>query len=108
MSQEITIEVADPDNFDAAAFAGYLAAQPDLGRKGFPRFLRISASLPVTGSNKVLKRELQAGRWHTDEPVYRWVGRGTPEYSRMTDDDKRSLDAEFTSYGRQSYLRGEG
>ncbi|ULP47843.1 AMP-binding protein [Mycolicibacter virginiensis] len=102
------VEVADPDSFDAAAFAGYLAAQPDLGRKGFPRFLRVSASLPVTGSNKVLKRELQAQRWHTDEPVYRWVGRGTPEYTRMTDEDKRSLDAEFTSYGRQSYLRGEG
>ncbi|MFL0181033.1 AMP-binding protein [Mycobacterium sp. SMC-15] len=102
------VEVADPDSFDAAAFAGYLAAQPDLGRKGFPRFLRISAGLPVTGSNKVLKRELQAQRWHTDEPVYHWVGRGTPEYTRMTDDDKGSLDAEFTSYGRQSYLRGEG
>ncbi|OBG30994.1 AMP-binding protein [Mycolicibacter heraklionensis] len=102
------VEVADPDSFDAAAFAGYLAAQPDLGRKGFPRFLRVSASLPVTGSNKVLKRELQAQRWHTDEPVYRWVGRGTPEYTRMTDEDKRSLDAEFTSHGRQSYLRGEG
>ncbi|WP_125078234.1 AMP-binding protein [Mycobacterium sp. P7213] len=102
------IEVADPDGFDAAAFAGYLAAQPDLGRKGFPRFLRISAGLPVTGSNKVLKRELQAKRWHTDEPVYRWAGRGVPEYIRMTDDDKRSLDAEFISYGRQSYLRGDG
>ena len=102
------VEVADPDSFDAAAFAGYLADQPDLGRKGFPRFLRISAGLPVTGSNKVLKRELQAQRWHTDEPVYRWAGRGTPEYTRMTDDDKGSLDAEFTSYGRQSYLRGEG
>ncbi|WP_024441419.1 AMP-binding protein [Mycobacterium sp. UM_WGJ] len=102
------IEVADPDGFDAAAFAGYLAAQPDLGRKGFPRFLRISAGLPVTGSNKVLKRELQAKRWHTDEPVYRWAGRGVPEYIRMTDDDKRSLDAEFISYGRQSYLLGDG
>ena len=102
------IEVADPDSFDAAAFAGYLATQPDLGRKGFPRFLRVSAGLPVTGSNKVLKRELQARRWHTDEPVYRWVGRGTPGYTRMTDDDKRCLDAEFMSYGRQSYLRVEG
>ncbi|MFL0277069.1 AMP-binding protein [Mycobacterium sp. SMC-19] len=102
------VEVADPDSFDAAAFAEYLAAQPDLGRKGFPRFLRISAGLPVTGSNKVLKRELQAQRWHTDEPVYRWAGRGTPEYTRMTENDKGSLDAEFTSYGRQSYLRGEG
>lgn len=102
------IEVADPDGFDVRAFTEYLAAQPDLGRKGVPRFLRISAALPVTGSNKVLKRELQAGRWHTDEPVYRWAGRGAPVYTRMTDADKRSLDAEFTSHGRQNQLRGDG
>jgi fatty-acyl-CoA synthase len=102
------IEVADPDSFDVSAFAGYLAAQPDLGSKGIPRFLRISAGLPVTGSNKVLKRELQLQRWHTREPVYRWVGRGAPEYTRMTDADKRCLDAEFTTYGRQSYLRDQG
>ncbi|MEB3050945.1 AMP-binding protein [Mycolicibacter sp. MYC123] len=102
------VEVADPAGFDVAEFAGYLAAQPDLGSKGTPRFLRISAGLPVTGSNKVLKRELQAQRWHTDDPVYRWVGRGTPVYTRMTDDDKQSLDAEFAAYGRQNYLRGEG
>lgn len=102
------VEVGDPDSFDAAAFAEYLAAQPDLGSKGFPRFLRVSAGLPVTGSNKVLKRELQAQCWHTDEPVYRWAGRGTPEYTRMTHDDKRALDAEFAAYGRQSYLRGHG
>ncbi len=101
------IEVADPNSFDVSAFAGYLAAQPDLGSKGIPRFLRISAALPVTGSNKVLKRELQLQRWHTCEPVYRWVGRGAPEYTRMTDADKRCLDAEFTTYGRQSYLRDQ-
>ncbi|OBH16230.1 AMP-binding protein [Mycolicibacter sinensis] len=102
------VEVADPGSFDVAEFAAYLADQPDLGSKGTPRFLRISAGLPVTGSNKVLKRELQQQCWHTDDPVYRWVGRGAPVYARMTDDDKRSLDTEFVSYGRQSYLRGEG
>ncbi len=55
------IEVADPDGFDAGAFVSYLAGQDDLGTKGIPRFLRISKDLPVTGSNKVLKRELQQG-----------------------------------------------
>lgn len=100
------VEVADPDRFDVAAFASYLADQPDLGSKGFPRFLRITASLPVTGSNKVLKRQLQAEAWHTEEPVYRWAGRGRPAYTRMSADDKSSLDAEFDSYGRQSHLAG--
>lgn len=98
------IEVTDPDRFDAGAFVSYLAAQEDLGAKGIPRFLRVSKNLPVTGSNKVLKRELQQERWHTAEPVYRWAGRGAPAYRAMGDDDKLSLDAEFTQYGRQRYL----
>lgn len=94
------LEVADPDNFDIAGLADYLVVQDDLGRKGIPRLLRLSANLPVTGSNKVLKRDLQAQRWHTDEPVYRWVGRGRPDYHRMSDDDCRELDAEFAAHGR--------
>ncbi|WKG05182.1 AMP-binding protein [Mycolicibacterium sp. HK-90] len=98
------IEVSDPTGFDAAAFIAYLADQDDLGSKGIPRFLRVSKNLPVTGSNKVLKRELQQARWHTEEVVYRWVGRGAPVYEAMGDDDKQSLDAEFAQYGRQRYL----
>ncbi|WP_273732708.1 AMP-binding protein [Mycolicibacterium septicum] len=98
------IEVADPDGFDVAAFVSYLAGQDDLGTKGIPRFLRVSKNLPVTGSNKVLKRELQQDRWHTDEVVYRWAGRGGPVYRAMDDDDKKSLDDEFAQYGRQRYL----
>lgn len=98
------IEVADPILFDVDTFVKYLNEQDDLGRKGTPRFLRVSASLPVTGSNKVLKRELQADKWHTDELVYRWAGRGVPDYRLMTDDAKRALDDEFTQYGRQRYL----
>ncbi len=98
------IEVADPTDFDAAAFVSYLAGQDDLGAKAIPRLLRVSKNLPVTGSNKVLKRELQQERWHTGELVYRWTGRGAPEYRAMGDDDKLSLDAEFAQYGRQRYL----
>jgi fatty-acyl-CoA synthase len=100
------LEVADPDSFDIDELARYLIAQEDLGSKGIPRLIRLSASLPVTGSNKVLKRDLQAQRWHNDEPVYRWVGRpqpnGQPSYHLMTDEDKRGLDGEFTRYGRES------
>lgn len=97
------LEVADPDAFDTAEFAAYLSAQDDLGSKGVPRFLRLSTKLPVTGSNKVLKRELQQQRWHTAEPVYRWAGRGAPEYRRMHDDDKQLLDEEFVVHGRERY-----
>lgn len=98
------IEVSDPSGFDAAAFVSYLSGQDELGTKAIPRFLRVSKNLPVTGSNKVLKRELQKDRWHTDDVVYRWAGRGEPAYRAMGDDDKKSLDDEFAQYGRQRYL----
>ena len=101
------VEVADPEAFDVTEFADYLNGQQDLGRKGIPRLLRLSARLPVTGSNKVLKRQLQAQRWHAGDQsgdlVYRWAGRGLPEYRRMSDDDRRALDAEFARHGRERH-----
>jgi fatty-acyl-CoA synthase len=38
--------------------AEFLAAQPDLSTKAWPRYVRIAAVLPSTATNKVLKREL--------------------------------------------------
>ncbi|ODR11196.1 acyl-CoA synthetase [Mycolicibacillus koreensis] len=98
------VEVADPAGVDVAALAAFLAADKSLGRKGIPRLLRISSALPVTGSNKVLKRQLQTERWHTDDPVYRWVGRGAPDYRLLSAVDRRGLDAEFYAHGRQRHL----
>lgn len=94
------IEVAHPDRFDVGEFADFLASQEDLGAKGTPRLLLVSDNLPVTGSNKVLKRELQQQRWHTEEPVYRWAGRGAVAYRQMDAGDRLSLDAEFARYGQ--------
>ncbi|MEV6218131.1 AMP-binding protein [Nocardia sp. NPDC051833] len=98
------VEVADLDAFDLDEFTEFLCAQDDLGSKGMPRFVRVSANLPVTGSNKVLKRELQEQAWRTEEPVHRWAGRGRPRYRRMTDVDRRDLESEFTAHGRQRML----
>ncbi|WP_127782347.1 AMP-binding protein [Rhodococcus sp. X156] len=98
------LEVADLDDFDPAELATFLGAQDDLGSKAAPRFVRVSLSLPMTGSNKVLKRTLQGERWRCDEPVYRWVGRGAPTYTLMSEADKDALDAEFTTHGRQRFL----
>ncbi|WP_218002887.1 AMP-binding protein [Mycolicibacterium chlorophenolicum] len=98
------VEVADPRTFDAAGFGTFLAEQEDLGAKGFPRLLRVSANLPATGSNKILKRDLQAQRWHTAEAVYRWTGRGRPEYRLMSAADRQALDDEFSAHGRESHV----
>lgn len=39
-------------------FEEFLAAQPDLSPKAWPRYVRIAADLPGTATNKILKREL--------------------------------------------------
>jgi fatty-acyl-CoA synthase len=57
------------DSLDASSLAEFLGSQGDLGTKWAPRFVRMSASLPITLTNKVLKRGLRAERWNCAEPV---------------------------------------
>jgi fatty-acyl-CoA synthase len=51
----VTTEAIAPDEWEA-----FLAAQPDLGTKAWPRFVRVLDILPRTATNKVLKRDLRA------------------------------------------------
>ncbi|APE16280.1 acyl-CoA synthetase [Mycobacterium sp. WY10] len=48
------------DSLTPAQFEEFLAAQPDLSPKAWPRFVRINDDLPQTATNKILKRELSA------------------------------------------------
>jgi fatty-acyl-CoA synthase len=65
-----------------AEFGTFLAAQPDLSPKAWPRHVWIADALPSTATNKVLKRELvalgtePAGRrlWRRDGRTYSEVG----------------------------------
>ena len=41
-------------------FGAFLAAQPDLSPKAWPRHVWIAGELPATATNKVIKRELSA------------------------------------------------
>jgi fatty-acyl-CoA synthase len=43
-----------------ADFEEFLASQPDLSPKAWPRYVRINDGLPATATNKILKRELVA------------------------------------------------
>jgi fatty-acyl-CoA synthase len=45
---------------ETADFERFLAAQPDLSPKAWPRYVRINDKLPATATNKILKRELIA------------------------------------------------
>ncbi|WP_406448193.1 AMP-binding protein [Streptomyces sp. NBC_00876] len=98
------VEIADATDFDTLDLPGFLDRQDDLGSKGAPRFVRVSHALPTTGSNKLRKKEMQLDGWRTDDPVYRWAGRGRPVYTLMTDDDKAALRGEFLANGRARFL----
>jgi fatty-acyl-CoA synthase len=89
--------------FDPEDFAAFLAAQPDLGTKWTPRFVRIAATLPVTETSKVLKRVLRRDRWETDDDVW-WQPEKGGAYRRLTPDDVDALRAEFAARGRQPVL----
>ena len=71
-------------------FEDFLAAQPDLGPKQWPRYVRILDALPRTATNKVLKRELRAeglGDGHRGRA--RSAARRTPRAERSGLDEVR-------------------
>lgn len=98
------LELDAGTRFEELRLPEFLAAQHDLGTKGAPRFVRVSHALPRTGSGKLIKKELSASGWRTREPVYRWAGRGSPEYAPMTEADRTALREEFAASGRLRFL----
>ncbi len=79
------------DTLDADGLAGFLAAQEDLGTKWIPRFVRVSAALPMTATNKVLKRHLRTERWTCADPVLWKPHKGGP-YRLLDAGDARALE----------------
>ncbi len=70
--------------FDPDAFAAFLAAQPDMGTKWIPRFVRVAEALPTTATSKVLTRTLRAEQWRSADPVWWWPDRTPgPRYRRL-------------------------
>ncbi|MES9536189.1 AMP-binding protein [Actinomadura sp. NPDC000600] len=64
------VTLAPGQAFDPSAFTAFLDAQPDLGTKWTPRYIRIVTELPRTPTNKVVKRTLRAEGRDTQDPVY--------------------------------------
>jgi fatty-acyl-CoA synthase len=96
-----------PDRaFDPAGFGAFLDAQPDLGTKWTPAFVRVTRGLPQTASGKVTKDPLRAaGWWEGGDPLYRRQGT-TSGYVRMDDDDRGALQAEYRRHGRADLVGG--
>ena len=88
--------------FDAAAFPGFLADQPDMGTKWAPRYIRVSTDLPQTPSNKILKRVLRNERWECADDVYLRGDDGA--YAPITGTDVAQIATRFAERGKAGEL----
>jgi fatty-acyl-CoA synthase len=100
------LELRPGRSFDPDACAAFLAAQPDLGTKWTPRFVRVVGALPVTGADKIAKLPLRASAWlAADGEVWWQPARGEP-YRRMDDGARHALAREFAAHARSALLPG--
>ncbi len=92
------VELRPGATFDADGFAAWLAAQPDLGTKWAPRYVRVSPSLPQTANGKVTKATLRDDRWDGPDPVWWRPDRTGDRYRRLTPEDRAGLDAALAAH----------
>jgi fatty-acyl-CoA synthase len=97
------LEIEPGREFDPDSFAGFLAAQPDLGTKWAPRYVRIVTALPVTATDKVDKKPLRSEKWNTADPLWQRVGR-SEVFVPMKEEDVAELVARFSATGRLDLL----
>ncbi len=91
------LETPDPAAFDPADFDTFLDAQPDLGTKWSPRYVRVVDAIPVGATNKVDKQSLRAEGWRVDGPVFWRPVRGQT-LRRLTADDMAGLERSFAEH----------
>jgi fatty-acyl-CoA synthase len=97
------IELEEGATFDPDAFAAFVAAQRDLGPKWVPRYVRVTESIPLTGTNKIDKKPLKAQRWDTTDAIW-WRPERSDRYRPFTADDASALHAEFATFERLNIL----
>jgi fatty-acyl-CoA synthase len=97
------LQMADGVRFDPQALAAFLDAQPDLGTKWRPRFVRIIDRVPVTGNHKTTKTGLRREAWLTGDPVY-WCPDPGSGYRPLQAADREALATQFATHGRTALL----
>ncbi|MFF8470119.1 AMP-binding protein [Streptomyces griseus] len=85
--------------FDPAAFAAFLRAQPDLGTKMAPRFVRILDRMPVTATNKIHRVALRREGFRRAGPVW-WDPDGDGSYRPLDAEALGALLAQYAAHGR--------
>jgi fatty-acyl-CoA synthase len=97
------LELRPGASFDASSFDAFLSEQSDLGTKWSPRYVRVVDALPVTETQKIVKRLLRRERWDTSDRVW-WRQRKGEPLRPMNDDDRSELHARFEVRGRADAL----
>ncbi len=85
------IVLRDDAALTPAEFGDFLADQPDLSPKAWPRYVWIAPDLPVTATNKIIKRELSTqgiripeGTLWTRDPAVAGIGRSSNRAGALT------------------------
>jgi fatty-acyl-CoA synthase len=100
----VTLEA---DGFDPGVLAAFLEGRDDLGAKAWPRFVRVTERMPLTGSGKVDKGPLRRAAWMTDDPV--WVRESRERaWVPLTETHRERLRAELAEHGREGLLHLPG
>ncbi len=85
----VAVEVDDLATFDLAAFDEFVQAQPDLGPKWVPSFVRVTPELPKLASMKIDKTRLRREGW--DAPAVSWRPARADELRPMAAADVAAL-----------------
>ncbi|MFH8690965.1 AMP-binding protein [Streptomyces anulatus] len=85
--------------FDPAAFTAFLRAQPDLGTKMAPRFVRILERMPVTATNKIHRVALRRAGFRCPGPVW-WDRYGDGSYAPLDAEGLAGLLERYEEHGR--------
>jgi len=88
----------DPDDFDT-----FIGEQPDLGTKWAPRYVRVMDAIPVTETQKPMKRVLRRERWEAPDPVF-WRPSKGEALQRLSEGDRGELQRRFEERGRVGAL----
>lgn len=104
----VALQLVPGSTFDIDEFASFLGAQSDLGPKWVPTYVEVLDELPLTQTNKVIKRDLVTRRWHAverrdDARIWHRPGKNL-EFVPFTRDDAIRLRERFESAGRGSFL----
>ncbi|MFJ6832066.1 AMP-binding protein [Streptomyces sp. NPDC091209] len=98
-----TLALKEGARFDPSPFAAFLLAQPDLGTKMAPRFLRIVERMPVTATNKIHRVGLRREGFRCPDPVW-WRPPGELAYRPLTPADLDALVTQYRARGREELL----